>query len=113
MRMEVERDCIVIYAENDQDVAYFEDTLKIQHRAEGTVSRLNRDVSSLSDIDNKTVRPALHIQARVEKESEWYDRFWEISHILEMPGAPDYTDVIERVRELHMQYKIDCATHKG
>lgn len=68
--MKVERNCIVIYAENEQDEAYFGDTLKIKHLEYGAVSRMTRSVCALRDVDGNTSRPALQIQMKVQGKDE-------------------------------------------
>jgi hypothetical protein len=31
---------------------------------------------------------------------DWYRRFWEVSHILGMPGTPSYQEVLDKVQQL-------------
>jgi len=53
------------------------------------------------------------LQAKLDKSeawaNEWYDRFWEVSHILKMPGSPGVNDVFDELRKVTGQEKVEVA----
>lgn len=77
--------------------------------AEARLKRMQTDDKNITQLEAKLKVLAQRLEENEAWGMEWYNRFWEISNILKMPGMPSCFDVSNKVKALFESKKVSSA----